>query len=206
MKIIEPSYEILTPIDGKEILKRLEIAGRVCYKSEERITDDSALKFLNVICSRNHESVLEHVSISVRFICCRGFTHELVRHRIASFSQESTRYCNYSKDKFGNEITVVKPTWYDKEDRQTRIYWEVAMLRSETQYFRLLKSGLKSQDARGVLPIDLKTEIVITANLREWKHILDLRTATAAHPSMKQLMRPLLEEFQENIPVIYDDV
>lgn len=202
MKIIKPSYEILTPINRDYILRHLELCGRVCYKSEEKITEDSASKFIGVIYTKNHQSVLEHISISVRFICNRGFSHELVRHRIASFSQESTRYCNYSKDKFGNEITVIEPCWFDLESDQGDI-WKIAMKNSEESYFRLIEAGAKPEQARGVLPIDLKTEIVITANLREWKHILLLRSAVSAHPSMRELMIPLHSEFAEHLPEIF---
>ncbi len=208
MKIIKPSYEILTPIDRVQILKHIELCGRVCYKSEEKMTEDSASGFVSMIQNRNHESVLEHFSISVRFICNRGFTHELVRHRIASFSQESTRYCNYSKDKFGNEITVIEPAWFENDMfansiEGRKIRWADAMKYAEKCYFDLIEAGMKPQYARGVLPIDLKTEIVITANLREWKHIFKLRNSKAAHPSMQELMGPLQEEFHKNLPEIF---
>lgn len=240
MKIIKPSYEILTPIDRVQILKHIELCGRVCYKSEEKITEDkeSASKFVSMIQNRNHESVLEHFVISVRFICNRGFTHELVRHRIASFSQESTRYCNYSKDKFGNEVSNIQPKWFtglgNSTDKVQDVFypkithdsdlaenrfngnvetqhflmhkldvWMSAMMWAEWHYFQLLKMGATPQEARGVLPIDLKTEIVITANLREWKHIFSLRNAPAAHPSMRELMEPLNNEFKEKLPEIF---
>lgn len=205
VKIIKPSYEILTPINGDEILKLIELAGRTCYKSNDLITPDSAKGFVERIAKRGHESVIEHYNITVRFVCNRGFTHELVRHRLAAFSQESTRYCNYTKDKFGNEITVIKPAELIEGSEEYNI-WKQAMENSEKSYMAMMAVGSKPENARGVLPIDIKTEIVITANLREWKHILTLRTSKAAHPSMRELMIPLAKEFQSKIPVIFDHV
>lgn len=168
-----------------------------------------------------HESVLEHESISVRFICDRGVSHELVRHRLASFSQESTRYCNYSKDKFDNQVTFIIPNWLDINDgfettadvvRQMKslhpIYWQFywTLAIAETSYLQLLKSGWTPQQARSVLPNSLKTEIVVTANLREWRLILKQRTSNAAHPQMRELMCPLLEELKQKLPVIFNDI
>ena len=205
VKIIKPSYEILTPINGDEILKLIELAGRTCYKSNDLITPDSARGFVERIAKRGHESVIEHYNITVRFVCNRGFTHELVRHRLAAFSQESTRYCNYTKDKFGNEITVIKPAELNEGTEEYSI-WKQAMENAEKSYMAMMSAGSKPENARGVLPIDIKTEIVITANLREWKHIFTLRTSPAAHPSMRELMIPLAREFQSKIPVIFDHV
>ncbi len=205
VKIIKPSYEILTPINGDEILKLIELAGRTCYKSDNLITPDSAKNFVEKIAQRGHESVIEHYNITVRFICNRGFTHELVRHRLAAYSQESTRYCNYNKDKFGSEITVIKP-FEINEDTKEYDLWKEAMQNAEKSYMAMIENGSKPENARGVLPIDIKTEIVITTNLREWKHIFKLRTSKAAHPSMRELMIPLLKEFKEKIPVIFDKI
>lgn len=205
VKIVKPSYEILTPINGDEILKLIELAGRTCYKSDNLITPDSAKNFVEKIAQRGHESVIEHYNITVRFICNRGFTHELVRHRLAAYSQESTRYCNYNKDKFGSEITVIKP-FEINEDTKEYDLWKEAMQNVEKSYMAMIENGSKPENARGVLPIDIKTEIVITTNLREWKHIFKLRTSKAAHPSMRELMIPLLKEFKEKIPVIFDKI
>lgn len=205
VKIIKPSYEILTPINGDEILKLIELAGRTCYKSDNLITPDSAKNFVEKIAQRGHESVIEHYNITVRFICNRGFTHELVRHRLAAYSQESTRYCNYNKDKFGSEITVIKPFEINEETKEYDL-WKEAMQNAEKSYMAMIENGSKPENARGVLPIDIKTEIVITTNLREWKHIFKLRTSKAAHPSMRELMIPLLKEFKEKIPVIFDKI
>jgi thymidylate synthase (FAD) len=211
VKIIEPSYEILTPIDGKAMLQLLELSGRVCYKSEDKITDDSHIGFVDKICNAyQHESVIEHCSVTVKFIHNRGFTHELVRHRLSSFSQESTRYANYSKDKFDNQITVIRPYWMDGEINEDKmksyLLWEKSMKVSEEVYLKILEHKLQPQAARGVLPNDLKTEIVCTSNLRQWKNIFKLRTAQAAHPDMKRTMIPLLNEFKAKIPVIFDKV
>ena len=205
MKIINASYSIETPIDGAEILKRIEKAGRTCYKSEDRITEESAKSFVQKLIERGHESVLEHESITVRFICDRGVSHEIVRHRIASFSQESTRYCNYSNDRFGYEITFIKP-YFLKEGTAAYALWSTAMHLANIMYSDMLAEGCTPQEARSVLPNSTKTEVVMTANLREWRHFLKLRTAKAAHPQMRELTVPLLKELQERIPVVFDDI
>lgn len=205
MKIVKPSYEILDPIDGQAILKKLELIGRVSHKSEDRITETSAAPFIKKIIELGDESVLEHVSVTVRFICDRGVSHELVRHRIAAFTQESTRYCNYSKDGFGNEITVIQPCFLEDGTGQYRL-WNEACLTAEDYYFGMLDAGAKPEEARSVLPNSLKTEVVCTANLREWRHMLSLRADKRAHPQMRQLMIPLLYELQEKIPVVFDDI
>lgn len=205
MRIIEPGYEILTGIDGDAILKRIEQIGRVCYKSEDKITQDSAEKFVKGILLRGHESVIEHENITVKFICGRGISHELVRHRIASFSQESTRYCCYANDKFGNELTFIKPLFWKDEHSKFSLWLDV-MNFIETRYMMLIEFGAKPEEARSILPNSLKTEIIITSNLREWRHILKLRTSPKAHPQMHQLMIPLLKELQIRIPIIFEDV
>lgn len=205
MKIIKPSYEILDVIDPERVMKKLELAGRICYKSEDRIKEGSAEQFVTNLIKRGHESVIEHFSFSVRFICDRGVTHEMVRHRLASYSQESTRYCNYSKDGFGNEITVIEPSYLDKEKR-SYAFWQRACEEAEKHYFWMLGCGCAPQEARVVLPNSLKTEIIMTANLREWRHFLKVRTAKNAHPQIRELAIPLLEELQELLPVIFGDI
>ena len=205
MKIINASYKIETPIDGAEILKRIEKAGRTCYKSEDRITEESAEAFVRMLIERGHESVLEHESITVRFVCDRGISHEIVRHRLASYSQESTRYCNYSGDRFGSGLTFIKPCFLPEVSVTYRL-WKRAMFVAEKKYFGLLNWGCTPQEARTVLPNSTKTEIVMTANLREWRHFLKLRTAKTAHPQMRELTVPLLHELQERIPVVFDDI
>ena len=205
MKIIEPYFEIISSVDGGSILRHIERCGRVCYKSEDKITDDSAEKFVANIIKRGHEAVLEHQSITVKFVCDRGVSHEIVRHRLASFCQESTRYCNYSKGDFGGEITVIRPC-YLLEGKQGYDLWWCACQKAESAYFDLLSYGCSPQEARAVLPNSLKTEVIMTANLREWRHFLKLRTANAAHPQMRQLARPLLCTMQELVPVVFDDI
>lgn len=223
MRLIKASYEILSKIDREDILKGIEVAGRTCYKSEDKITEDSASKFVNMISDRGHMSVIEHKSITVKFICDRGVSHELVRHRLASFSQESTRYCNYSKDKFNNELTFIIPEWtkfgegtsycgnddawwktFD-EIRDPELLWLNSIQVAQTNYNNLIKLGWQPQQARSVLPNSLKTEIVVTANLREWKEIFRQRCSPAAHPQMRELMLPLQKELQSVLPEIFGD-
>lgn len=209
MHICVPTFQIEEVISGIEILKRLERAGRTCYKSEEKITDSSAIEFIKMIIDKNHETVLEHEKLTVRIICDRGVTHEIVRHRIASYSQESTRYCNYSKEKFGKEITVIKPCFWSEADPKTSekyAVWERSMREAEKAYFELISLGSTPQEARSVLPNSLKTEIVMTMNLREWRHFFKLRTAKEAHPQMREISQPLLDKFKEIIPIIFDDI
>ena len=205
MKIISPGHEILFMQNGVSILKQIETAGRTCYKSEDKISADSSAGFVKRIIKSGHHSVLEHISVSVRFICDRGISHEIVRHRLAAYSQESTRYANYSKNKFGNEITVIKPFFW-AEDSLEYMEWKKAMENAEQSYLKLLKKGARPEQARSVLPNSLKTEIVMTCNLREWRHVLKLRCSKAAHPQIRELMLPLLNEFHEKIPVLFDDL
>ena len=205
MKIINPSFEIIGNVDGSAIVRHIEKCGRVCYKSEDRITDDSAEKFVAGIIQRGHEAVLEHASVTVKFICDRGVSHEIVRHRLASFCQESSRYCNYSSDKFGSEITVIRPCFTDENEMGFN-RWKSICEAAERSYFMLLDFGWSPQEARAVLPNSLKTEVVMTANLREWRHFLKLRTDNAAHPQMREMARPLLCTMQELVPVVFDDI
>lgn len=205
MRVIKPGYEILDIINGKEILKNIEKIGRVCYKSEDKITDESSEKFIANILKSGHESVIEHEKISVRIICDRGVSHEIVRHRIASYSQESTRYCNYNKDKFGKELTVIKPVFWDEESDEYKI-WLDTMQTIEETYNRMIEMGAKPQEARSILPNSLKTEIVVTMNLREWRHFFKLRTSLRAHPQMREIACALLDDFKRRIPVIFDDI
>ncbi len=205
MRIVEPHFEIMDPIDGDWILCKIERAGRTCYRSEDRITPDSAPAFIRRILNSGHHSVIEHISITVKFICDRGVTHELVRHRLASYSQESTRYANYSKDRFGKEITVIKPPFWP-EDSPVYGQWSEAMKAAETHYMRLIEMGAMPQEARTVLPNSLKTEIVMTCNIREWRHVFGLRCTPPAHPQIREIMLPLLDEFHRRIPVLFDDL
>jgi thymidylate synthase (FAD) len=205
MKIIEPSYIIETPLDNN-ILKVIELAARTCYKSESCATETSAGDFVRKIVQvKKHESVIEHCSATIRFIVDRGVSHELVRHRLAAFSQESTRYCNYSKDKFDNEITVIRPFFFVEGTGQYDT-WYHACSSSEFDYFALIKFGATPQQARSVLPNSLKTEVVMTCNMREWRHVFSLRASSAAHPQMQQVMKPLLAEFKKTLPPLFEDI
>lgn len=205
MKIIEPYFEVLDEVDGNRILKNIEKYGRTCYKSESLITDDSAINFVKNILKRGHESVIEHEKISVRIVCDRGVTHEIVRHRIASYSQESTRYCNYQSDKFGSELTFIKPIFW-KENPQMFSHWCDMMRQIEDKYMLLISQGATPQEARSILPNSLKTEIVVTMNLREWRHFFKLRTAETAHPQMREIANMIMKKFKEIIPIIFDDI
>lgn len=205
MKVINAGYVIEDEIDTKKIMSTIERAGRVCYKSEGNISDGSADKFIAAILKRGHESVIEHEKITVRFICDRGVTHELVRHRIASYSQESTRYCNYSNDKFGNELTFIKPCFWNEDNEQYAL-WLETMSFIEKQYNAMMEKGAKPEEARSILPNSLKTEIVVTMNLREWRHYFKLRTAPAAHPQIREISNMLLSELKEKLPVIFGDL
>lgn len=205
MRIIKPYARIIDEINSQEILKKIERCGRVCYKSEGKISEGSAEKFVANIIKRGHEAVLEHASITVKFVVDRGVSHEIVRHRLASYCQESTRYCNYSKDGFCSEITVIKPLFLE-EGTNVWWHWKTSCELSESAYFSLLNWGCTPQEARSVLPNSLKTELVMTANLREWRAFFKLRTAPAAHPQMREVAVPLLEEFKKLIPVVFDDI
>lgn len=205
MKIINPSIEIINPPEYQAMLKHIEAAGRTCYKSEDKITECSAEEFIKRIIKMGHESVLEHSPISVRFICDRGVSHELVRHRLCSFSQESTRYCNYSGDKFGSELTFINPMFWDEFSKEYG-YWVDSMAVAEHHYFKLLELGASPQEARSVLPNSLKTEIVVTANIRQWRTMFEQRCVPAAHPQMRQVMIPLLGQFIKRFEVFFGDL
>lgn len=217
MRLMNQGFEILTDLNQEEILKHLEKCGRICYKSEHNIKEGSAEKFINMIIQNGHESVLEHFSISVKFYTDRGITHQIVRHRIASFSQESTRYCNYRKDKFNSEIVVIDPKSSLENDTKMKDLsihlkneiintWTDAIEHAENAYMKLISLGATPQFARDVLPHAVKSEIVVTANIREWRHILKERTQKAAHPKIRELMRELLKELQRKLPVLFMDI
>jgi thymidylate synthase (FAD) len=201
MKIIDQTWQWLQrPYKPLEII---ELAGRTCYKSENRITKGSAEKFVNMILDLGHETVLEHCGASVRFITNRGVTHELVRHRLASYSQESTRYIRYH-----DELTLIKPVWWDdpKYSEEQKEHWRQAMEQAERAYLEALRLGDKPEQAREILPHAVKVEIVMTANLREWRHVFELRCSQKAHPQMRALMLDCLKGFAAEIPVIFDEL
>ena len=207
MKIINQSWDWMQkPFLSLEIIEK---AGRTCYKSEDKIMLGSAKEFVKMIVKRGHETVIEHVSASVKFITNRGVTHELVRHRLCSFSQESTRYVRYD-----GEMEFIRPVWWMRpssniEDVNMGVAqdeWMNTLIATERSYIRLLDLGWRPEQAREVLPNSLKTEIVTTANLREWRHIFKLRTSKAAHPQIRDLMKSCLNGFKLAVPVIFDDI
>ena len=205
MKIIKPGIELVCAPDYGAMLKKIERIGRICYKSENKIKDGSAEDFIRGIIKRGHESVIEHESISVIVTCDRGVSHEIVRHRIASYSQESTRYCNYSGDKFGKEITVIEPCFL-VPGTEGYAYWKHGCEKAEEAYFNMLNWGCTPQEARDVLPTSLKTEIAMTYNLREWRHFIRLRSGFAAHPHIREVTKMILKAFAQRYPVFFDDL
>lgn len=205
MQIIDAGYEILDGINGQKVLKKIEKIARLCYKSEDKITEGSAEKMVKALISRGHEAMLEHFSFSVKFTVDRGVSHEIVRHRIASYAQESTRYCNYGK---ADSITVIRPCYF-KENTPEMDNWAESCIKAEKVYMKLLEKGATPQEARAVLPNSLKTEIVVTMNLRQWRHFFKLRAVGvtgAPHPQMLEVSVPLLEEVKSLIPIVFDDL
>ena len=205
MKIIEPGVELVDDFDAAAIMKKIERAGRVCYKSEGNIKDDSAEKFIRGIIKRGHESVIEHATVSFKIICDRGVTHELVRHRIASYSQESTRFCDYTAGKFGGELTFIKPCFWNEDDENFKL-WKETMALVEKNYLALRAKGARPEEARSILPNSLKTEIFVTMNLRELRHFLKLRTAKTAHPQMREVALKIYKLLAEKLPAVFDDI
>jgi len=232
MILIKPSYEILW-MSGSPY-KDIEKAARTCYKSEDKINEDSAPKLVRMLKERKHEAMIEFADMTVKFVCDRGVSHELVRHRMCSFAQESTRYCNYSTNKFGSQLTFIIPMWYNLDEKEyafdegsviyfeevgdekrkivynsfneRKFVWLKQMLYSELSYLQLIEMGESPQQARSVLPNSLKTEIVVKANMREWIHIFKLRTSEAAHPQMREIMVPLYRFMAERYPDIFSDI
>lgn len=205
MQIVQAGYEILDDLNGEEILKKIERVARVCYKSEDLIGEGTAERMVRSLIKRGHEAMLEHFSFSVKFIVDRGVSHEIVRHRVASFAQESTRYCNYGKS---GEVTFIRPVFFEEDSTELQD-WVFTCMQAEDTYLKLLAEGRTPQEARSVLPNSLKTEIVMTANLREWRHFLKLRavgTTGKPHPQMSEVAVPLLKELQEKIPVVFEDL
>ena len=212
MIAVKPTIELIDPPAYEALLEKIERIGRVCYKSEDKIREGSAESFIRGIIKRGHESVIEHGSLSVRVVCDRGVSHEIVRHRIASYSQESTRYCNYTADKFGGQIACVDPATgfgYDPEDpadQRKEQLWREAMEAAERYYFQLIQAGAKPEEARAVLPNALKTEIVMTMDLREWRHFLRLRGGRGAHPQIAEIAGMIRREFTARYPVFFEDL
>lgn len=230
MRIVQPSFQI---IDHNNLLRNIELGGRVCYKSEDKMGPGSDIALIDKLKNFKHESVFEHGVITVKFVTDRGVTHELVRHRLAAYSQESTRYCNYSKDKYDNQITVIDPFFFDPNEPAQEVMiptacvewndppilvpsetgtammnsfdvWMLSCLWAEWGYTTLTTQFKRSaQEARSVLPNSLKTEIQVTANVREWRHILTLRAHRDAHPQIRQIMVPLAHELSARWPSLF---
>lgn len=207
MRIIKPSVEIMQEIDGDKILKHLELCARNCYKSEGNITEDtsSAIKMINKLIELDHTAMLEHYNITVKLICDIGVYKDLTRHRHASYAIESTRYCNYSKDKFGNEISFIKPCNIE-ELSDLWNEWAGQMKEVEITYRKMAELGAKPDQLRMILPHSTAASVVMSANIREWRHIFKLRCSKAAHPSVREVMLMLLNEFHSKIPVLFDDI
>lgn len=209
MKIIKPSVELIDAPEYADVLALIDAAGRTCYKSALSETDKQREEFVRRAIKRGHESIIEHAKATARIICDRGVSHEIVRHRIASYTQESTRYCNYAKERFGEELTFIKPCFFQSrtpEEVHAEQIWRKAMCNAETAYFAMLGSGAKPEEARSVLPNSIKTEIVVTMNFREWRHFLKLRTDAAAHPQMREVAGMLLDVFKAKYAVFVEDI
>lgn len=204
MQIVDPYIQV-EKVDGTQIMKNIERACRTCYRSEGKITEGSYKTLLKNCITRGHESVLEHEKVTIRMYCDLGVYKDLTRHRIASFSIESTRYCNYGKDKFGNELKFIKPC---NMEEGTKLYklWEDACENIEKDYIEMSNLGALPDQLRMILPHSIAAEVTMTANIREWKHILNLRASSHTHPSIRQLMIPLLLHFKQIMPEIFEDV
>ena len=205
VKIAAPKVEVLTPLDGDAILKHLELCARNCYKSEDKITADSARQMVRKLLELGHEAMIEHYKLTVKLTCDMGVYKDLTRHRHVSYAIESTRYCNYSKGKFGNELTVMKPC-HIKEGTPEYQIWLSTMETIEKNYNAMAELGCKPDQLRMLLPHSIKADVIMTANLREWRHIFKLRCAPAAHPTVQEVMKMLLGTLKREIPVIFDDI
>lgn len=205
VKIITPSVELLTPLDGEAILKHLELCARNCYKSEDKITSDSAHKMVRKLLEMGHEAMIEHFNLTAKITCDLGVYKDITRHRHVSYAIESTRYCNYSKGKFGNELSMMKPCHIQEGTAEYKL-WLQTMEMIEKNYNAMAALGCKPDQLRMLLPHSIKADVVMTANLREWRHIFKLRCAPAAHPSVQQVMKMLLKTLKAEIPVIFDDI
>lgn len=204
MLIVKPEVRVPESALNPEVLKKLERYARVCYKSEGNMSEAGTERFISSKISLGHESIIEHEKITVMFVVDRGVSHEIVRHRIAAYSQESTRYCNYAGDRFGSEIAVIEPFFYTESEKYD--IWKKGCEAAERAYMDLIRAGSTPQEARAVLPNSLKTEIVATYNMREWRHFFKMRCAPAAHPQMRQVAIPLLLCFKERLSALFDDI
>ena len=203
MRIVKP-YVIVEKFDGVQVMKRIERACRTCYRSEGKITEDSYKNLIKNCLNRGHESVLEHEKVTVRIYNDIGSYKDLTRHRFASFSVESTRYCSYDKDKYGNEISFMDPVYI--EDEKVYEVWKKTMQDIENSYLEMKKLGATTDMCRNILPHSTAAEYTMTANIREWKHIFELRANNHVHPAIRQVMIPLLKYFKEQMPDIFGDI
>ena len=203
MRLVEPWIKV-EKFDGVKIMKRIERACRTCYRSEDKISEDSYKNLLTNCLNRGHESVLEHEKITVRIYSDIGSYKDLTRHRFASFSVESTRYCSYNKDKYGNEIAIIDPVYI--EDKEVYATWKNAMEEMEKSYMKMKELGATTDMCREILPHSTAAEYTMTANIREWKHILELRTTNHVHPAIRQILIPLLLLFKEQMPEIFGNI
>lgn len=203
MRLVEPWIKVEN-FDGVKIMRRIERACRTCYRSEDKISEESYKNLLTNCLNRGHESVLEHEKITVRIYSDIGTYKDLTRHRFASFSVESTRYCSYNKDKYGNEIAVVNPVYI--EDKEVFETWKKAIEDMEKAYMKMKELGASTDMCREILPHSTAAEYTMTANIREWKHILELRTTNHVHPAIRQVLIPLLLLFKEQMPEIFGDI
>ncbi len=203
--IVRSSIELVFPPAYEELLKKIELCGKTAYKAEGNIREGSAEAFVKKIIQLGHESVVEHGSITVKVVCDRGVSHEIVRHRIASYTQESTRYCNYATEKFKSKVWVVKPNFLQK-DSENYLWWKKSMETAAATYKEMIRKGWKAEEARAVLPNSLKTEICITMNIREWRHFFKLRTEIKAHPQIREVAEMILRKFRSDYPALFSDV
>lgn len=230
MRLIKPKVEILSRIDGVQVIADITTVARTCYKSEDVRTKEKDKALVKRLIESKHEAMLEFVDVTVKFTTSIGITREIIRHRLSSFANESTRYCNYNKDKFNSEITFIIPSYLDipegnytywdgdwvdmnkmkiqlpADDKNTVSNWLFALNHAETTYQILSNKGWKAEQAREVLPMSTKSELCMKANLREWRHFFSLRCSTAAHPDIRVLALDLLKQMHEKIPVIFDDL
>ena len=200
-------FEFVGEVNGEEMIRNIERCGRICYKSKSANTVETAKDFIKrVVIGTGHETLIEHEKVTVIIVCDRGVTHAIVRHRLASFSQESTQYCNYAKEKFGKTLTFIEPPFLSRCSEEVKKIWINTMMEAEKNYLKLIELGLKAEQARTILPTSLKTELVVTANLREWRHIFKLRTSKKDQEQIREVFCPMLDEFKKRIPVVFDDI
>lgn len=206
MRVVEPGFEVMFREDRLSALKKIEAIGRVCYKSEDKITDESCVKFVQMLMQRRHYAMLEHVNVTVKWIVTRGVSHAIVRHRVGAFAQESTIYCDYSKGKFGKEIAVIDTFDGADPDSVVQHHWHLAVSEAEYAYLRLREQGVSPGLARDVLPTCLKTELVTTFNLREWRHVFEMRADPVDQALTYRVTSMILKDFQEWLPEVFGDI